>query len=216
MRVYPSGYRLTSKNFDPIPYWKKGIQFVALNWQTNDVALQLNEAMFDSRIGYVLKPSNLLPSASSWFSKLKNRLNLEEVQLLSFEFTIISAQQLPRPKGLKSEESFDPYVEIEVFLCDSGLPSSSSFFFTSSSSSSSVSSSSSKKRSLPGSAFTEFKWRSPCVIDNGFNPIWNSSWQVQINRDDYHFVFVRFSVHSGENVFAVYTARLRNFRSRFL
>lgn len=34
LRVYPSGYRVTSTNFDPISYWKRGVQMVSLNWQT--------------------------------------------------------------------------------------------------------------------------------------------------------------------------------------
>jgi phosphatidylinositol phospholipase C delta len=34
LRVYPSGYRVTSTNFDPICYWKRGVQMVSLNWQT--------------------------------------------------------------------------------------------------------------------------------------------------------------------------------------
>lgn len=34
LRVYPSGYRFTSSNYDPIPYWKRGAQMVSLNWQT--------------------------------------------------------------------------------------------------------------------------------------------------------------------------------------
>lgn len=34
LRTYPSGYRLSSSNYDPIPYWKRGAQMVSLNWQT--------------------------------------------------------------------------------------------------------------------------------------------------------------------------------------
>lgn len=34
LRVYPSGYRVTSSNYDPMPYWKRGAQMVSLNWQT--------------------------------------------------------------------------------------------------------------------------------------------------------------------------------------
>lgn len=34
LRVYPSGYRVNSSNYDPIPYWKRGAQMVSLNWQT--------------------------------------------------------------------------------------------------------------------------------------------------------------------------------------
>lgn len=33
LRTYPS-FRLTSSNYDPIPYWKRGCQMVSLNWQT--------------------------------------------------------------------------------------------------------------------------------------------------------------------------------------
>jgi len=34
MRVYPGLTRVTSNNFDPTAFWKKGVQMVALNWQT--------------------------------------------------------------------------------------------------------------------------------------------------------------------------------------
>jgi phosphatidylinositol phospholipase C, delta len=33
MRVYPGITRVTSNNFDPTGFWKKGVQMVALNWQ---------------------------------------------------------------------------------------------------------------------------------------------------------------------------------------
>lgn len=33
MRAYPSGFRIGSSNLDPAPFWRKGIQIVALNWQ---------------------------------------------------------------------------------------------------------------------------------------------------------------------------------------
>ena len=33
-RVYPKGLRMTSTNFDPLPFWASGCQLVALNWQT--------------------------------------------------------------------------------------------------------------------------------------------------------------------------------------
>lgn len=34
-RVYPSGARVDSSNFDPCPAWKLGCQMVALNFQTD-------------------------------------------------------------------------------------------------------------------------------------------------------------------------------------
>lgn len=33
-RIYPSAYRVTSSNYDPILYWKHGSQMVAVNWQS--------------------------------------------------------------------------------------------------------------------------------------------------------------------------------------
>lgn len=36
MRAYPSGFRIGSSNLDPVSFWRKGIQIVALNWQNWD------------------------------------------------------------------------------------------------------------------------------------------------------------------------------------
>ncbi|XP_041369675.1 1-phosphatidylinositol 4,5-bisphosphate phosphodiesterase epsilon-1-like [Gigantopelta aegis] len=58
MRTYPAGMRIDSSNFNPVIFWAFGIQMVALNYQTEDVAIALNTAMFEAngRSGYVLKP----------------------------------------------------------------------------------------------------------------------------------------------------------------
>ena len=34
MRTYPAGMRIDSSNFNPVIFWSFGIQFVALNYQT--------------------------------------------------------------------------------------------------------------------------------------------------------------------------------------
>ena len=34
VRTYPTGSRIESSNYDPIPLWNHGIQMVALNVQT--------------------------------------------------------------------------------------------------------------------------------------------------------------------------------------
>lgn len=65
MRVYPLGYRITSDNFNPVPFWKHGCQMVATNWQTFDEGEQLNEAMFADAEGLVLKPHYLRDPASA-------------------------------------------------------------------------------------------------------------------------------------------------------
>lgn len=61
-RVYPNGMRVDSSNFDPIKFWNMGIQLVALNYQTGDKSMQLNQARFllNGSCGYVLKPEILL------------------------------------------------------------------------------------------------------------------------------------------------------------
>ena len=45
-RVYPRGTRFDSSNYDPIPFWNFGVQMCALNYQTPDRAMQLNNGMF--------------------------------------------------------------------------------------------------------------------------------------------------------------------------
>lgn len=34
VRLYPSGTRLNSSNYEPLKYWAGGVQLVAINWQT--------------------------------------------------------------------------------------------------------------------------------------------------------------------------------------
>ncbi|KAL7710748.1 phosphatidylinositol-specific phospholipase-like protein [Lotmaria passim] len=61
-RVYPLGTRIDSSNYDPMPMWRVGSQMVALNWQTRDHFLRVNEGFFDHQnggCGYVLKPPYL-------------------------------------------------------------------------------------------------------------------------------------------------------------
>jgi len=62
-RAYPEGTNITSSNFDPLPLWLSGVQMVALNYQTTDRALLLNDGLFydyNGGSGYVLKPPELL------------------------------------------------------------------------------------------------------------------------------------------------------------
>ncbi|XP_043950274.1 1-phosphatidylinositol 4,5-bisphosphate phosphodiesterase classes I and II isoform X3 [Drosophila biarmipes] len=57
-RVYPAGTRFDSSNFMPQLFWNAGCQLVALNFQTLDLAMQLNLGIFEynARSGYLLKP----------------------------------------------------------------------------------------------------------------------------------------------------------------
>ncbi|ELT88365.1 hypothetical protein CAPTEDRAFT_107647 [Capitella teleta] len=58
IRMYPAGVRIDSSNFNPVAMWSCGIQLAALNYQTEDMYLHINNAMFEQtgKSGYVLKP----------------------------------------------------------------------------------------------------------------------------------------------------------------
>lgn len=221
MRIYPSGYRVTSKNFDPIQYWKNGVQMVALNWQTNDIGLQINDALFDSRAGYVLKPSEILPPEPTsmigkYFRRFAHSPSVSTSSVndeIRLDLTVISAQQLPRPSKFKNDESFDPYVVVELFGNTRGCSISGSSSSETPTPTTSTSSLSKLKRNHDTSAAitAASRFRTQSVINNGYNPVWNSQWTVNIRREDYQFTFIRFSVNAGsDNMFAVYTARLCN------
>jgi phosphatidylinositol phospholipase C delta len=55
IRIYPDPNRVDSSNFDPLKCWGHGIQMVALNHQTDDFHMSLNQALFHGSFGYVLK-----------------------------------------------------------------------------------------------------------------------------------------------------------------
>ncbi|KAM0082148.1 hypothetical protein ACKRZS_005643 [Fusarium odoratissimum] len=57
VRVYPDPNRVDSSNFDPLQCWRHGVQMAALNCQTEDFCMSLNQAMFHGSLGYVLKAS---------------------------------------------------------------------------------------------------------------------------------------------------------------
>ena len=87
-RVYPRAVRLNSTNYDPVPCWAAGCQIVALNWQTLDEGMVLNNALFADSRGYVLKP----PALRQKLSESTNRYRLR--------IQVISAQRLPLSSDL--------------------------------------------------------------------------------------------------------------------
>lgn len=68
MRTYPSGARIDSSNMDPSSFWRKGIQVVALNWQTWDTGMMINHGMFADTQGWILKPPGTYHRKGCWFS----------------------------------------------------------------------------------------------------------------------------------------------------
>ncbi|CAI8025295.1 1-phosphatidylinositol 4,5-bisphosphate phosphodiesterase eta-1 [Geodia barretti] len=114
-RIYPSGRRVDSSNYNPVDMWNSGCQIVALNYQTQDVSMDLNDGKFrqNGQAGYILKP----------------RVQREEMSRFDFHdrampglhpklytITVISGQALPKPPGgNKHGEVIDPYIVINTF-----------------------------------------------------------------------------------------------------
>ncbi|KAI5965092.1 PLC1 [Candida theae] len=150
VRVYPSGYRVTSSNFNPIKYWEHGVQMVATNWQTYDLGQQLNEAMFEGvdKKGYVLKPAHLRKPIikSSKFFKMFQPAS----KTIRFSISIISAHQLSKPKD--SDDAINPFVSLEIIG-----PEKISW----------------------DSPTMEFG-KTRAIMDNGFNPTWNETFSGSI------------------------------------
>ena len=75
MRVFPSGLRVNSSNIDPAFSWRQGAQMVALNWQSWDKGMMLNEGMFAGEEGWVLKPEGYLGTIIEGDRKTRNIAN---------------------------------------------------------------------------------------------------------------------------------------------
>uniref|UniRef100_A0A8D0GG57 1-phosphatidylinositol 4,5-bisphosphate phosphodiesterase gamma n=1 Tax=Sphenodon punctatus TaxID=8508 RepID=A0A8D0GG57_SPHPU len=111
-RIYPKGQRLDSSNYDPLPMWICGSQLVALNFQTPDKPMQMNQALFMSagRCGYVFQPPNMRDDIFDPFDK--STLRGEEPLSISIE--VLGARHLPKNgRGIVC-----PFVEVEVTGAD--------------------------------------------------------------------------------------------------
>ncbi|XP_043670796.1 1-phosphatidylinositol 4,5-bisphosphate phosphodiesterase gamma-1 [Vespula pensylvanica] len=111
-RVYPKGQRIDSSNYNPVPMWNSGCQMVALNYQTGDKSMQLNQAKFkeNGSCGYVLKPDFMFRDDFNPYDKNC----LYGIDALKISLKIIGARHLIRSgRGTAS-----PFVEIEVIGAD--------------------------------------------------------------------------------------------------
>ncbi|XP_050292853.1 1-phosphatidylinositol 4,5-bisphosphate phosphodiesterase gamma-1 isoform X2 [Anthonomus grandis grandis] len=116
-RVYPNGLRIDSSNYNPINMWNCGSQMVALNYQTGDKPMQLNQAKFrdNGGCGYLLKPEFMCWPNFDPFDKA----TLTGVDPVTVELRIIAGRHLCRSKkGIAS-----PFVEVEIIGApfDSGI-----------------------------------------------------------------------------------------------
>ncbi|KAL1021825.1 hypothetical protein UPYG_G00018540 [Umbra pygmaea] len=113
-RVYPSGLRTDSSNFNPQEMWNTGIQIVALNFQTAGLEMDLNDGLFSQNggCGYILKPE--------YMRRLEKRFDpdvpqhRDGYQPHSFCIQVISGQQLPKV-NIKESSVVDPLVRVEIY-----------------------------------------------------------------------------------------------------
>ncbi|PIO75742.1 Phosphatidylinositol-specific phospholipase C, Y domain protein [Teladorsagia circumcincta] len=113
-RVYPHGSRITSANYNPVPMWNASCHMVALNYQTGDKSMQLNQGKFmaNGRCGYVLKPEYMLDEG---FDPLHGETVATSTPV-RLTVQVIAGRHLSRRdkhKGICS-----PFVEVEIV----GLP----------------------------------------------------------------------------------------------
>uniref|UniRef100_H2ZL30 Phosphoinositide phospholipase C n=1 Tax=Ciona savignyi TaxID=51511 RepID=H2ZL30_CIOSA len=111
-RIYPKGTRVESSNYNPIPFWNCGTQLAAINFQTGDRSMQLNEARFEmyNRCGYVLQPHFFKDDLYHPY----NKNNVPGVEPLIMNIQILAARHLPKSgRGLAC-----PFIEVEIIGCD--------------------------------------------------------------------------------------------------
>ncbi|XP_076016671.1 1-phosphatidylinositol 4,5-bisphosphate phosphodiesterase delta-4 [Genypterus blacodes] len=113
-RIYPSGLRTDSSNYNPQEQWNVGCQIVALNFQTAGLEMDLNDGLFRQNgcCGYVLKP-DFMRDGDTLFSPDKPE-EFQAYRPLRLSIQVISGQQLPKVNQ-KEGSIVDPLVRVEVY-----------------------------------------------------------------------------------------------------
>eukprot|EP00051_Salpingoeca_urceolata_P015188 m.195978 g.195978 ORF g.195978 m.195978 type:complete len:1241 (-) comp18316_c0_seq18:1291-5013(-) len=111
-RIYPSGSRVASSNFNPQIFWNVGSQMVSLNYQTGGPQMQLNLGKFavNGRCGYILKPRPFTHDPN--FDPFEKQVSLQGITPLDIKIEVLAAQHL-------GKKDMAPFVQIHLY----GLPS---------------------------------------------------------------------------------------------
>lgn len=110
-RIYPRGTRVDSSNFLPQIFWNAGCQMVALNFQTLDLPMQLNQGIFEynNRSGYILKP-DFMRRTDRRFDPFAES-TVDGIVAGTVSIKVISGQML-------SDKKINTFVEVDMY----GLP----------------------------------------------------------------------------------------------
>lgn len=162
-RTYPSGMRVDSSNYDPLPAWGLGCQLVALNFQYLDGPIRLNTSLFalNGDCGYVLKPmalrgggaasggeAGLAPDSVSAVAGKGEPMNLHVKVLCA-----INVPANPEKTKKIMDDIVDPYVKLHVRSMRSGAGS------------------------------VNFKARTSTIL-NSVNPVWNFQVTLEVPDPD--------------------------------
>ncbi|XP_051523152.1 1-phosphatidylinositol 4,5-bisphosphate phosphodiesterase epsilon-1-like [Myxocyprinus asiaticus] len=124
LRTYPAATRIDSANPNPLIFWLHGIQLVALNYQTDDLPMQLNAALFEANghCGYVLKPPVLWERSCPLYQQFYPLdRDLENMSPTLYTITVVSGQNV-----CPGNSNGSPCVEVEVL----GMPADNCHFRT--------------------------------------------------------------------------------------
>lgn len=185
-RVYPKGARIDSSNYDPLRMWNNSVQLAALNYQTPDKAMQLNQAKFlyqNGSCGYVLRPKFMFDKDYTPYDLLSLT---KLVQPWTIAVYIICARHLTKAKG---RGVISPFVEVEIagaeFDMNKYRTSTVSKFIL---------------KSNFNSVLFYFNLNQIVLStdDNGLNPFWNEKFIFDVNCPE--LSFLRFVVYD-EDVF---------------
>ncbi|CAG9772903.1 unnamed protein product [Ceutorhynchus assimilis] len=112
MRTYPAPMRIDSSNFNPVIFWSFGIQMSALNYQTEDTALQLNNALFETngKCGYVTKPRVMWDKSHVMYRRFNPwDKQFDGIHSSQFVISVLSGQYV-----CQSNVTVNVYVEVEI------------------------------------------------------------------------------------------------------
>ena len=142
---------------------------MALNYQTADKQNLINRAKFadNGGCGYILKPDFLRDPSTSYSTLESNGLDNATWKL---KITVLSGQHLPKPEG--SSDIIDPYVKVRI----RGHRNDEE-----------VDDDSGQKKN---------KGKTESVKNNGFNPVWNESFNFECKVPSLAFLKFEIKDHS--------------------
>ena len=169
-RIYPKAQRVGSDNYNPLPMWGCGSQMAALNYQTGDKPMQINQAKFldNGGCGYLLRPEFMfrpgyLPTDPGGAAEIGGQPSLElSVSILAGRHLYRSCSTKKILPEIQRQGLLSPLVELEVLGCD----------------------------------YDTVKHRTKTIPDNGLNPVWDETFKLRILNPE--MALIRFSIYDED------------------